>query len=88
MPGPYELYLIRHGVAEDRGEKWPDDTKRPLTALFVSNDHGPARAQPPVTVHQLNVVALQVFLNGGCHLGHDVPHAGAQPVHAWAPQRT
>ena len=32
MPGPYELYLIRHGVAEERGEKWPDDTKRSLRA--------------------------------------------------------
>jgi len=32
MPGPFELYLIRHGVAEDRGEAWPDDAKRPLTA--------------------------------------------------------
>jgi len=31
MPGPYELYLIRHGLAEERGEAWPDDTKRPLT---------------------------------------------------------
>jgi phosphohistidine phosphatase len=31
MPGPYEIYLIRHGVAEERGEKWPDDSKRPLT---------------------------------------------------------
>jgi phosphohistidine phosphatase len=31
MAGPYELYLIRHGVAEDRGEAWPDDAKRPLT---------------------------------------------------------
>jgi phosphohistidine phosphatase len=31
MPGPYELYLIRHGIAEERGEKWPDDNKRPLT---------------------------------------------------------
>jgi phosphohistidine phosphatase len=29
--GPYELYLIRHGVAEARGEAWPDDAKRPLT---------------------------------------------------------
>jgi phosphohistidine phosphatase len=28
----FELYLIRHGVAEARGDKWPDDTKRPLTA--------------------------------------------------------
>lgn len=31
MPGPYRLYLIRHGVAEERGEAWPDDAKRPLT---------------------------------------------------------
>ena len=31
MPGPYELYLIRHGVAEARGDAWPDDSKRPLT---------------------------------------------------------
>ena len=26
-----ELYLIRHGVAEERGKDWPDDSKRPLT---------------------------------------------------------
>ena len=25
------LYLVRHAVAAVRGEKWPDDTKRPLT---------------------------------------------------------
>jgi phosphohistidine phosphatase len=31
MASGYELYLIRHGIAEDRGEAWPDDTKRPLT---------------------------------------------------------
>ena len=31
MGPPYELYLIRHGMAEVRGEAWPDDTKRPLT---------------------------------------------------------
>jgi phosphohistidine phosphatase len=31
MGKPYELYLIRHGVAEERGEAWPDDTKRPLS---------------------------------------------------------
>ena len=28
---PFELYLIRHGVAAERGENFPDDTKRPLT---------------------------------------------------------
>ena len=28
-----QLYLIRHAQAEDRGEKWPDDAKRPLTEV-------------------------------------------------------
>lgn len=27
----YELYLIRHAIAEERGDAWPDDSKRPLT---------------------------------------------------------
>jgi phosphohistidine phosphatase len=26
-----EIYLIRHGVAAERGKEWPDDAKRPLT---------------------------------------------------------
>ena len=25
------LFLVRHAIAAERGEKWPDDTKRPLT---------------------------------------------------------
>ena len=31
MAGPYQLFLIRHGIAEERGDAWPDDAKRPLT---------------------------------------------------------
>ena len=31
MPGPFELYLIRHAIAENRGDAWPDDAKRPLS---------------------------------------------------------
>jgi phosphohistidine phosphatase len=31
MAGRFELYLIRHGLAEERGDAWPDDAKRPLT---------------------------------------------------------
>ena len=31
MADAFELYIIRHGLAEERGEAWPDDTKRPLT---------------------------------------------------------
>jgi len=36
MAAGYELYLIRHGIAEDRGEAWPDDTKRPLTEQGIA----------------------------------------------------
>ena len=31
MAALYELYVIRHDIAEKRGEAWPDDAKRPLT---------------------------------------------------------
>jgi len=31
-----ELYLIRHGIAEERGPKWPDDSKRPLTGKGIT----------------------------------------------------
>jgi phosphohistidine phosphatase len=30
MP-PCELYIVRHAIAAERGEEWPDDDKRPLT---------------------------------------------------------
>src|SRR5471030_553895 len=43
MPGPYELYLIRHGLAEERGDAWPDDTKRPLTDEGISRMRKAAR---------------------------------------------
>src|SRR5436309_4247704 len=43
MPGPYELYLVRHGVAEQRGEAWPDDSKRPLTEQGISRLRKSAR---------------------------------------------
>ena len=31
-----ELYLVRHGVAAERGDKYPDDSKRPLTVEGIS----------------------------------------------------
>lgn len=43
MPGPYELYLIRHGLAEERGDAWPDDAKRPLTDDGMSRMRRAAR---------------------------------------------
>jgi phosphohistidine phosphatase len=35
MP-PSEIYLVRHAIAAERGEDWPDDTKRPLTERGIS----------------------------------------------------
>src|SRR4051812_31568804 len=28
---PSALYLVRHAVAAERGDEWPDDSKRPLS---------------------------------------------------------
>jgi phosphohistidine phosphatase len=36
MAAAHELYVIRHGIAEERGDAWPDDTKRPLTEEGVA----------------------------------------------------
>jgi phosphohistidine phosphatase len=31
-----ELYLVRHGIAAERGENYPDDSKRPLTSNGIA----------------------------------------------------
>jgi phosphohistidine phosphatase len=35
VPSTIELYLIRHGIAAERGPSFPDDTKRPLVQKGV-----------------------------------------------------
>lgn len=39
-----ELYLIRHGVAAERGEEYPDDSKRPLTSEGIKKLQKSAQA--------------------------------------------
>jgi phosphohistidine phosphatase len=39
-----ELYLIRHGVAAERGEEFPDDSKRPLTSSGIARLRKEAKA--------------------------------------------
>lgn len=56
MPGPYELYFVRHGLAEERGDAWPDDTKRPLT------EEGMARLRKAVRGLSRIGVAIDVVL--------------------------
>jgi phosphohistidine phosphatase len=40
----FELYLIRHGIAAERGDEYPDDSKRPLTSEGISGLRKEARA--------------------------------------------
>jgi phosphohistidine phosphatase len=62
MPGPpYELYLIRHGLAEDRGEAWPDDAKRPLTDEGMSRVRKAARGLGRIGV-SVEVVLTSPFI--------------------------
>ena len=39
-----ELYLIRHGIAAERGDEYPDDSKRPLTNQGISRLRKEAKA--------------------------------------------
>jgi phosphohistidine phosphatase len=39
-----ELYLIRHGLAADRGKEYPDDSKRPLTNEGITRLRKEAKA--------------------------------------------
>jgi phosphohistidine phosphatase len=55
MP-PTELYLVRHAIAAERGEEWPDDTKRPLTKQGIN------RFRKCVTgLRELEVVVEEIF---------------------------
>jgi phosphohistidine phosphatase len=39
-----ELYLVRHGIAAERGPEYPDDSKRPLTSNGISRLRKQAKA--------------------------------------------
>jgi phosphohistidine phosphatase len=50
------LYLVRHAIAAERGEEWPDDSKRPLT------ERGIARFRECVAgLSQLDVAIDEIF---------------------------
>jgi phosphohistidine phosphatase len=38
-----ELYLVRHGIAAERGDEYPDDSKRPLTSEGIAKLRKEAR---------------------------------------------
>jgi phosphohistidine phosphatase len=51
-----ELYLVRHAIAAERGEEWPDDTKRPLTVRGISRFKEVVRG-----LHRLDVAIDEIF---------------------------
>lgn len=61
MRNAYELYLIRHGIAEERGEAWPDDSKRPLTEEGIARLRKAARGLALLTP-DLEVVLTSPFV--------------------------
>ena len=45
-----ELYIVRHGLAEERGGAWPDDAKRPLTGKGMARLRKEARGLQTIGV--------------------------------------
>ena len=52
-----ELYLIRHGVAAERGDEFPDDSKRPLTSGGIARLRKEAKALEALNVAFDHIIA-------------------------------
>jgi phosphohistidine phosphatase len=52
----WEIYIIRHGIAAERGDAYPDDSKRPLTAKGIARLKREAKA-----LDELEVVFDQII---------------------------
>src|SRR5690349_8888494 len=61
METPRPLYIIRHAVAQERGDKWPDDSKRPLTPDGAAKMRGVADGLLSLDV-ELDVVLTSPFV--------------------------
>jgi phosphohistidine phosphatase len=56
MGSPTTLYLVRHAIAAERGDDWPDDDQRPLTARGVARFEEAASG-----LSRLDVVVDEIF---------------------------
>jgi phosphohistidine phosphatase len=86
-----ELYLVRHAIAEERGPRWPDDARRPLTA------RGIARFRDVVSGLRAAGLCVDVVLTSPLVRAHQTadllarglePRPGVQVVEALAPGAT
>ena len=52
-----ELYLIRHGLAAERGDEYPDDSKRPLTSQGIARLRREAKALDALGVTIAHIIS-------------------------------
>src|SRR5471032_563126 len=55
------LFLVRHAIAAERGEAWPDDAKRPLTSKGIARMREVARGLTALGV-EIEVVLTSPLL--------------------------
>ena len=89
-----ELYLIRHGMAAERGDEYPDDSKRPLTSGGTSRARitviappacsGSRSARPHVRAHPPTAQAIRCDHPQPARGPSDPKPAAAEPVAAAA----
>ena len=57
----FELYLIRHGIAAERGDAYPDDAKRPLTSEGIQKLRKAAKARGVSMAHLIREAAEEAL---------------------------
>ena len=61
MADSYSLYLIRHAIAAERGDQYPDDAERPLTDQGMSRFRKAARGLVEVGV-EVDLILTSPFV--------------------------
>jgi phosphohistidine phosphatase len=61
MADSYSLYLVRHAIAAERGDDYPDDAKRPLTGEGMSRFRKAARGLVEVGV-EVDLILTSPFV--------------------------
>jgi phosphohistidine phosphatase len=67
MAGSSQLYVIRHAVAEERSQAWPDDTKRPLTGDGAARMRQAAEIVAAAFESRPPIVAVESLQPGGSY---------------------
>ena len=61
MADSYSLYLVRHAIAAERGDDYPDDSKRPLTGQGMSRFRKAARGLVEIGV-EVDLILTSPFV--------------------------